>query len=306
MTKETLRRWCPNKLHQWYADTKYFLRFKLHPQGLASEMFHGILGYEMNWENPRDINEKINWMKFNYDTSEWSRLADKLLVREYVKERIGEKVLPSIYGCWERAEDINFEKLPAKFVFKTNQGCGTVMPVNNKASLNIEETISILNKWVMMKFGYKTIEPHYLKIKPFIYAEEYLEDDTNFSNSLVDYKVFCLSGKPYCVLVCTNRIMGSHPDLSFYDCSWNYMSDILPNDHSGGNSNIPKPKCLDILLEYSRKLSKGHPQVRIDFYIVKGRIYFGEMTFTSQGGYMDYISREYSLKMGELVKLPTI
>lgn len=301
--KETLRNICPESLHQMYADTKFWIRFKFFPQGIASELFRGILGYEMNWENPTDINEKINWMKFHYDTSEWSRLADKYLVREYVKERIGEEVLPRLYGVWEKAEDIDFDQLPKKFVLKTNQGCATVMLVEDKAKLDTEETRKTLNEWVKMRYGRETMEPHYLKIHPVITAEEYLECDTSLSSSLIDYKVFCTMGKPQCILVCKNRHIGVHADFSFYDCSWHPLPEVLAGRHKGEFSETPKPECLQQMLAYAERLAEGHPQVRVDFYIVKGRIYFGEMTFTSQGGYMDYMSRDFSRKLGMLVKL---
>lgn len=306
MVKDLLRRCYPDSVHQLYADTKYWLRFKFHPQGLASEMFRGMLGYEMNWKNPQDINEKINWMKFNFDTSEWSRLADKYLVREYVKERIGEDVLVKLFGVWERAEDIDFEQLPERFVLKTNHGAGTILPVLDKSKMDVNKTRKQLNDWLSLRFGYNTVEPHYLKIPPLVIAEEYLENVDDFSKSLVDYKVFCFSGKPYCVLVCYDRVLGSHTNLSFYDCDWRFIPNILSGRHKGEGLKIPKPNCLPQLLDYSAKLAKGHPQVRVDFYIVNNKIYFGEMTFTSQGGYMDYISREYSLKMGSLINIPNL
>ena len=305
MIKEILKQWCPRKIYKMYADTKYWIRFKFYPKGLASEMFRGILGYELNWDNPQDINEKINWLKFNSDTSEWTRLADKYLVRDYVKERIGEHVLPKIYGVWGNAGEIDFDELPNQFVLKTNHGCGTVLPVLNKSTLDVVTTRLQLNKWINSVFGYETVEPHYMKISPLIYAEQLLENDVDFSSGLVDYKVFCLSGEPYGVLVCTDRVLGKHTNLSFYNCNWQFMPDVVAGKHSGESIEIPRPACLDLLLEYARKLAYGHPQVRVDFYIVHGNIYFGEMTFTSQGGYMDYISKDYSLQMGQLIKLPS-
>ena len=96
MIKDILKRWCFDNLHQLYTDMKYWLRFKFHPQGFASDMFRGLLGYEMNWKDPQDLNEKINWMKFNYGPTEWPRLADKYLIREYARERIGEDTLGSL------------------------------------------------------------------------------------------------------------------------------------------------------------------------------------------------------------------
>lgn len=304
--KKNLRKMCPESIYRIYGKTKFYLRFHLARKGLISEMFRGLLGYEMDWNNPKDINEKINWMKMYYDTSEWSVLADKFRVRKYVEERVGENILTQLYGVWENADDIDFDSLPNKFVLKTNHGAGTVIPVIEKNELDISETKNILNEWLKIRYGYSTIEPHYLKIKPLIIAEEYLENNDNFSSAIVDYKVFCLSGKPYCILVCTNRVQRKHTDLSFYDCEWNYIDDILDGNHKGEGPKIPKPECLSTLLRYAEKLATGHPQVRVDFYIVSGKIYFGEMTFTSQGGYMDYISRKYSTIMGEKININDI
>ena len=301
--KSTLLHFCPNSFYKMYGDTKFWIRFHFFRKGLISEMFRGLLGYEMDWENPQDLNQKINWQKIYGDTSQWPMLADKYRVREYVKERIGEEALPKLYGVWKNADEIDFDTLPDKFVLKTNQGCGTVLLVKDKSELNISETRKKLNEWVKMKFGYETVEPHYLKIKPVITAEELLENDAEFSRSLVDYKVFCLGGKPYCILVCFDRVLGKHVNLSFYDTEWNQMPDILDGHHKGEAIPVPKPDKLENLLEYSAKLASGHPQVRVDFYIVNNKIYFGEMTFTSQGGYMDYISRKYSLEMGKLVRM---
>jgi len=266
-------------------------------------MFRGLLGYEMDWKDPKDLNEKINWMKFNYDTSEWTRLADKLLVRDYVKERIGEHVLPKLYGVWEKGEYIDFEKLPSQFVLKTNHGAGTVLPVEDKTKLIVDETVGLLNSWLKLRFGYSTVEPHYLGIKPVIIAEEYLENKDVFSTSLVDYKVYCFSGKPFCILVCTDRLIRTESHFSYYDCEWNPINDALKPNLRKYSVNVPKPQCLHKLLEYASILSNGHPQVRVDFYIVENHIYFGEMTFTNEGGYDSDITRDFSFKMGELVNL---
>ena len=302
--KKALRKIYRRTLSKWYADAKFCLRFHLNPQGLVSEKFHRILGYEIDWKHPKDINEKINWMKFNYSTSEWTRLADKYQVREYVKERLGESVLTQLYGVWKKAEDIDFDKLPSKFVLKTNHAWGTVLPVLDKSKINVGETRKTLNKWLTIRFGYETMEPHYLKIRPLIIAEEYLENDAEFSSSIVDYKVWCFSGTPFCIMVCTDRIIEKHAVFSFFDTEWNALPAALSKEKMHEQIAIPRPKELPMLLSYAQKLAQGHPQVRVDFYIVKGKAYFGEMTFTSNGGFMDYLSRDFSLKMGQLVKLP--
>ena len=303
MIKRILRKICRIQ-RKWYADGKYWLRFHLGLKGLISEQFYERMGYEMDWEHPKDFNEKINWMKLYYDTSEWTRLADKYQVREYVKERVGESVLTQLYGVWKKAEDIDFDKLPSKFVLKTNHAWGTVLPVLDKSKINVEEVRNTLNEWLKIRHGYKTIQPHYLKIRPLIMAEEYLENDADFSSSLVDYKLFCFSGAPFCIQVCTNRTKVYQINRSYYDTEWNPLPDAMSKDEGQEQRAIPCPKELPELLSCAQKLAQGHPQVRVDLYIVKGKVYFGELTFAGRGGYMFQLSREFSLKMGQLLKLP--
>ena len=301
--KRTVRKICPKTILNTYSDLKFWIRFHFFRKGLISEEFRGLMGYEINWDNPQDINEKINWMKLYGDTSEWPRLADKYLVREYVKERIGEQYLTKLYGVWKNAKEIDFDKLPENFVLKTNHGAGTVLPVCNKSTLDIPQTIDRLNKWLKIKYGYRTIEPHYLKIKPLIIAEEFLQNDTTYSSSLVDYKIYCFDGEPYSILVCADRKIGEHAHFSYYDIDWTPRPDVLNTKLVGPHVNYPKPACLDELLNCAKRLSNGHPQARVDFYIVNGHPIFGEMTMSSNGGYDNDITHEYSNYLGSKFNL---
>lgn len=278
---------------------------KSNPKELASILYKRVMKKDLDWNNPKDLNEKINWLKFNTDISVWSRLSDKYAVREYVRERGCEDLLVDIYGAWEKAEDIDFTNLPDRFVLKANNGCGTVLLVNDKNALSIRRVRRICKKWLKSKFGYYTAEIQYPPIKPMIIAEEYLVNDQSSSSSIVDYKVFCFDGNPYCVLVCANRIIGKKTEMTFYDLDWNKIPDMLDGTHKNNYVSIDKPKCLQELLHSASLLAQGHPEVRVDFYIVNNRVYFGEMTFTSLGGYMDYISPKYLEEMGNLVTLPS-
>lgn len=304
MQKSFLLSVCPSFIHSYYAKIKFWFRFHFFPKGLANELHRGIVGYDINWKRPQTLNEKINWMKFYADTSSWSILADKYLVRDYVKKRIGGDCLVKLYGVWSNADEIDFRLLPNKFVLKTNHGAGTVLPVYEKAQLDVSKVKKLLNSWVNLKFGYETVEPHYLRIKPLIIAEELLENADNFSTSLVDYKVYCFDGKPFCILVCTDRVIGKQSRFSYYDCNWNLMPNVLNEKLRGTDILIPKPKKLEQLLGYAGKLANGHPQVRVDFYITNDKIYFGEMTFTSEGGYDGDVTKEFCLEMGEKITLP--
>lgn len=300
--KKMIRKVCPEWIHTIYAETKYWIRFHFFIKSLDSEFFRGIMGYDINWDNPQDLNEKINWLKLYSDTSEWTRLADKYLARDYIAEKLGADVLPELYGVWNRAEDIDFDSLPHKFVIKTNHGCGGVVAVTDKATLDREKVRREMAEAISHKFGYKTIEPHYMKIPPVIMAEQLIENDATFSTSIVDYKVWCINGKPECILMCSDR-SGKKCTLSWYDTEWNFLPDVNSGRHSGDYKEIPRPACLEQMLQYAQTLAEGFPQIRVDFYIEKDRLYVGELTFTSQGGYMDYLSREFSLKLGKNVPL---
>lgn len=301
--KEFLRKICPDSIQSCYARTKFWLRFHFRKEGIANELHKSLVGYDIDWKNPKTLNEKINWMKFNTDTTEWTRLADKYLVREYVKERIGDTALPKLYAVWKSADEIDFSILPKKFILKTNHGCHTVMPVLDKDKVDINIVKRQFDVWMKKQYGYDTAEPHYLEIKPLIIAEELLDNDATFTTALADYKVYCFDGNPFCILVCTDRNVAK-TTFSYFDCDWNPLHNVLNEKLKGSDVAIPKPDCLKLLLEYASILAKGHPQVRVDFYITHGKIYFGEMTFTSEGGYDGDITKEFCIEMGKHITLP--
>lgn len=301
--KEFLRKICPDSIHSCYARTKFWLRFHFRTEGIANELHKSLVGYDIDWKNPKTLNEKINWMKFNTDTTEWTRLADKYLVREYVKERIGDTALPKLYAVWKSADEIDFSILPKKFILKTNHGCHTVMPVLDKDKVDINIVKRQFDVWMKKQYGYDTAEPHYLEIKPLIIAEELLDNDATFTTALADYKVYCFDGNPFCILVCTDRNVAK-TTFSYFDCDWNPLHNVLNEKLKGSDVAIPKPDCLKQLLEYASILAKGHPQVRVDFYITHGEIFFGEMTFTSEGGYDGDITKEFCKEMGKHITLP--
>lgn len=290
-----VRRQCSHYYNLWLGNH--------YPRKVASKRYKNAMGKELDWDNPKDLNEKINWMKFNTDLSEWTRLSDKYRVREYLKERGREDLLVKLYGVWENADDIDFDKLPDRFVLKSNHGCGTVILVNDKNTLDIPHVRKQMNGWIKKRYGILTAEPHYLKIKPLLIAEELLENDNPNSTSLIDYKVFCVEGDIYCIMACANRTIGKGMKAMFYDTEWNPKPEMLSGVHSNDKVCISKPTCLDELLKAAKDLSKGHHFVRADFYISKGKVYFGEMTFTPKGGYTDTVSYPYLLDMGSRIEL---
>lgn len=269
---------------------------------LAGLIYRLNFGRRLNWDNPQNLSEKINWMKFHSDTSMWTQLADKYLVREYVKSKGLSEILVKIYGVWESAEDIDFNTLPQSFVLKTNHACGTVLLVDDKTKINENDTRDLFNEWLKITIGRKTAEPHYLGIKPLIIAEEYLKPS---GKGLIDYKLFTVCGRTELVMVCSDRKIGVGASISLYDNNWNFCPERLGACHSEDRvPEIPKPQSFEKMKEYAEILCKEFPFVRMDFYDVDGKVYFGEMTFTPKGGYCTSLTDEESLRIGEQIILP--
>jgi hypothetical protein len=254
----------------------------------------------INWEYPKTLNEKILWLEYNTDTSIWSELADKYMVREYVKRCGLDNLLVNLYGVWNHVNDIDFNILPNAFVIKTNNSSGNTIIVMDKKGENFDIIKTKINKALKNKDAVFFSEPHYLRIKPRIIAEELLfTDDASISTSIVDYKIWCFNGRPFICYVCGNRNYKSHDrDHEFYDLeTWKPHPEYIIEKYRSPFS-IPRPQNMDLLLEYASILSRGFQEVRVDFYISSGNIYFGEMTFTDSGGLIQYFTPRFQEIMG--------
>ncbi len=278
----------------------------LTPIRVAKLRYMYIMHKWPHFEHPKDLNEKINYLKFYGDTSKWPMLTDKYAVRKYI-ESIGlGDTLVKLYGKWDSVEDIDWDSLPDKFVMKCNNGSGDVLICKDKAKLDIEATKRYFDKMLHREFGVVSGEPHYALIKPCIIAEELLDASTQpcGSSSLVDYKIWCFNGNPHSVWCCYNRKQ-YHANVGVYDLNWQYHPEasVFTKHYIMERQQLPKPTCLDRMIEVAKKLSWGFPVLRVDLYEVNGHVYFGELTFTSQSGCMDYFSKKFLNETGALIKL---
>lgn len=278
------------------------------PQYFIQRSWKAKYGHKIDWNNPKNLNEVIQWLICFSDISKWPSLTDKYAVREYVKSKDLEHILPQLYGVWADANDINLESLPEKFVLKCNHDSGSVYIIDKLCNDNIDSVKAELNKKLHVKFGYEGLEIHYNKIKPLIIAEEFLQStsaESQFSKSLIDYKVWCFNGKASWV-VCYYGRTSRGVYVEVHDLDWNYYPEyIVVTDHFfDGKGLVPRPSTLDKMIEAAEILSEGFPQVRADFYEVCGKLYFGELTFTSSSGRMDNFTDEFLKIMGDEVILP--
>lgn len=277
------------------------------PMLLTKILYKKTFGKPLNLKHPQTLNEKIHWMKFYGDTSQWTLLSDKYRVREYVKEKGLEHILVKLYGVWVDANDIDWDKLPDQFVLKANNGCGDVTICKDKSNLDKQKLIAYYNGLMKEKFGIQTGQLHYKDIKPCIIAEELLDASKQEtpSSSLIDYKIWCFNGKPSYVFVVLNRTK-IHANHMLFGIDWSdYSECVKATSHFAiYDKSVERPKRLAEMINVASILSKGHPEMRVDLYEVDGKIYFGELTLTSACGYMDYFTEDLLKKMGSMVTLP--
>ena len=254
-------------------------------------------------ENPKTFNEKIQWLKLYDSTPVKTRLADKYLVREWVKEKIGEQYLIPLLGSYDRFEDINFHQLPNRFVIKCNHGCGYNIVVKNKSRLDLAEAKLKVDGWMRENFAFKHgLELHYRDIEPKILVEAYLENEG--ANDLYDYKFFCFDGKVLYIEFLSGRNL-SGLKVAFYNRQWEKQN--FTSSRPLDTKTIPKPAKLELMIQLAEKLSAEFNFVRVDFYLLNdGEIKFGEMTFTPANGVSRWSDPQINLSMGKKIKLPEL
>lgn len=262
-----------------------------------------------NLRNPKDLNEKILWLTVNTDTTVWSRLADKYEVRKYVQECGLEEILVKQYGLWNNMNEVDFNQLPYSFVLKPTHGSGDVVVVKNKAEADLEGIRKKIQEELDEHICTSAAELHYTRIPHRVIAEELLVNDPvsqKYSSTLIDYKIWVFNGKAHYVWVCMNRFVKNKDgaEVMTYDRDWNAHPEYcrVTPDFSLADS-MPKPAGYEYMLEVAEKLSEPFPVVRCDLYNLNGKIYFGEMTFTSYGGIMDFYSDEFLKKAGNEIDL---
>lgn len=258
----------------------------------------------LNLRNPQTLNEKILYMSLRTDTTQWTRLADKHAVRGYIEECGCADTLVPLYGYWGKADEIDFEKLPNSFVLKTVQGSGDIILVKDASTIDVNTIRHKMDKAVRMKYGELEGGKHYMRIKPAIIAEGFMVNDevsAKYSTSIIDYKIWCFNGKPYYVWACCNRDKHG-TDVMTYDLNWQAHPEYsIFYDHYRKGQIIPKPDNFDQMMLIAEKLAKPFPVVRVDLYNIGGKICFGEMTFTSLGGLMDFYTDEFQKMCGDLI-----
>lgn len=265
----------------------------------VKRQYKAIMGKELNLDNPRTFNEKLQWLKLHNRRPEYTTMVDKYAVKKYVADKIGEEYIIPTLGVWDSFDDIDFASLPKKFVLKTTHDSGGVIICKDKSKFNINDARTKIEDSLKRNFYITGREWPYKDVKPKIIAEAYLEN--NDYSQLIEYKIFCFNGEPQYVLVCKGEAHGGNRTNDLYDLEFNHIPLVLtyPNTKEFDS----KPQQFDDILYCSRVVSKGIPQLRVDWYIVNNKPYFGEATFFHDCGYCIFKPEKWDEELGKLIDL---
>ena len=252
-------------------------------------------GKTLDLENPLTFCEKLNWYKLNDRNPLMTKCADKVGVREYVKENGYENCLNEIYGVYSDVNDIDVFNLPKKFVIKAAHGTHMQIIVTDKEKLNWKKAKIQIRNWLKQDIYWRGREWVYKDMPHRIIIEKYLEDE---SGGLKDYKFFCFNGTPKFVQVDIGRYKTQHY-RNYYDLEWDLMN--FTDDEALNNSDtyVEQPKSFDFMIKIAQDLSKPFQFVRVDFYEVDGKPYLGEMTFYDGGGMVNFIPDKWNKIVGD-------
>lgn len=296
-----------NAIHSLFHNPKHFTAALLYRFGkrIPDEtylrwIYYLETGNRLNVSSPQRYNEKLIWLKLYYRDPTWTIMVDKYGVKQLVSERVGSEYVVPVLGRWNRAEEIEWDKLPNRFVLKTNHDSGNngVFIIKDKSKIGREKLVRKINASLRRDTSVSGREWPYRDVKRCVFAEQYLEDTTG---ELRDYKFFCFNGKVKYLYVATERQSGNLK-FNFFDEDFNSID--LWQSHPRSDMPIEKPAKYDEMKELAAKLSKGLPEVRVDLYEVNGRIYFGEYTFFSLDGTAVFHPDKWDFIWGEHIHLP--
>lgn len=272
----------------------------------CKKVFKKKLGYSLNLKNPKTYCEKIHWLKFNHIANDEKVInrADKFAVRNFIESKGFGKHLVTLYGNWENPDEIDWQKLPDRFVLKLNNGSGKRYRwfVKDKSLFSVPKFETEVRSVMFKKYGERSGEFHYGKIKPMIIVEEYLEDD---QHAILDYSFYCFHGKIAFFSVEEGTIQGSQ-EIDYYTLDWERSPVKFFEDFARSKNKYKKPDNFDQMVLMAETLSQGYPHLRVDLYNVNGKVYFGELTYTPEGGLIRWDPPSLDLEYGKLIDIHDI
>ncbi|MBR3865705.1 MAG: glycosyl transferase [Clostridia bacterium] len=261
-------------------------------------------GKKLDLKNPQTFNEKLQWIKIHNRKPEYTAMVDKYGVKKLVAEKIGEEYIIKTLGVWDSFDEIDFDSLPDRFVLKCTHDSGGLVICRDKSKLDIAKAKEKIERSLKRNYFWSSREWPYKDVKPRIIAEEYMEDSSRpEGESLLVYKIMNFGGEPKIIQTIQND-KKPNESIDYFDTDWNLLE--LRQNFPNSTSPLQKPTVLSDMLELSRKMSAGFPFLRVDFYVIEGKIYFSEYTFFSDSGLAAFTPPEWDKKLGDMIKLPKV
>ena len=282
--------------YRFLVNTSLGFYDKMPDEEYLKRKYKAIMKEDLDLQNPKTFNEKIQWLKIHDRKQHYSDLVDKYAVREVISQRLGEQYLIPLLGVWDKAEDVDFTLLPKQFVLKPTHLSGYVIICRDKDLLNQRAVRDQMRKWLKKEHYLPHREWPYKNIKPRIIAEELIEDQ------IVDYKFYCFNGEPKMLYISRGLEDHSTAQISFFDMDFHRMP-FSRSDFAPYSDQPEKPKNLGQMVNIARQLSREFSFMRLDLYCVNERIYFSEFTFHPCGGYMPFEPKEYDEIVGQMLDL---
>lgn len=262
--------------------------------------WYSRMPYKLNLSDPKSYNEKLQWMKLYDRNPLYTTMVDKYAVKEYVANIIGQEYIIPTLGVWDSFDDIDFGSLPDQFVLKCTHDSGGLVICKNKRYLDLEKAKQKIEQSLQTDYYMNGREWPYKDVPRRIIAEKYMEDTK--TGELRDYKFFCFDGKVRWLFIATDRQNREEPYFDFFDMSFNHLP--MRHGHPNAPTTPEKPQSFELMQKLASELSQGLPQVRVDFYEVDGKVYFGELTFFHHGGFVPFIPEKWDYIFGNEIVLP--
>ena len=277
-----------NKNFFFFLPDKLYLKWK----------YKLLIGKKLDLKNPKLLSEKLQWLKLYNRNPEYTKMVDKYEVRNYIENKIGKQYLIPLVGVYDKFDDIDFDKLPNKFVIKCTHDSGGLVICKDKNTLNMKAAKKKINKFMKRNYYKVHREWPYKNVKPRIVIEKYIENKDK--SDLLEYNIFCFNGIPKLVSVCYGDKEKNRFN-DFYDSDFNKLD--LRCIYNASNVILDKPKQFDKMKEIASILSKDIPHLRVDFYLCNNKIYLGELTFFHFAGFTKFEPKNYEITLGDYLKL---
>lgn len=257
------------------------------------DTYYENFGRRPDLKRPKRYTEKVQRMLLDDHNPLYHKMVDKYAVKAVVAEKIGEEHIIPTLGVWDRAEDIDWEALPERFVLKCTHDSGSVLVCRDKSAFDRDAACGKLARCLKRDYWKETREWGYKGVKPRVIAEKYLGDD------IADYKFFCFGGRPEILYVATDRGRSdAETRFDFFDMEFRHLD--VRNGHPNADAPLPRPQTFGRMKALAARLSEGFAQVRVDFYEIDGRVYFGEYTLYHLRGMVPFEPDEWDYKLGAL------